>query len=506
MTLQPPPLPGEKLDLPAGSGVSPAPPGESHFHESISTIPILKDDPPPRISAAACMSCGAPLARLDEPCLLCKRSRLLTRLTLAAFLAVTVGLAGLMLFLVFFKASTGSFPTLPRWPFGVPKEEVVAVQPVEKKVVAQRESEIVVLKEEKQPPVVVPEQRQEVPVILELSEDERALKGDSQLQLALAERYYRGDRVPRDYAKALSFFELAGRGGNVVAMMNAAVIHEKGEAGRIDQVQATRWYRMAAEHGNPVAQNRLAIRLFEGEGTPRRIPDAVTWYRRAAEQRLPDAQYNLGILYFNGEGVPRDLALAHQWIGSAASAGNVDALYWLGQMYVSGTGVAQNLSLAETYLQKAAQKGHPGAAMRLQELRGSRSQRENGGASISNLQSRAQSGDRDAQYKLGVIYDRGDGVARNAAKAVEWYTIAAKAGVPAAQERLGIMHMRGEGTQKDLMTAYIWLKIAAGNGQDGAETALEFVSEQLSDANLRMARALAEKVKQKIRSGAYSGR
>ncbi len=105
MTLEPPPIAGEQQEPPKAA---------PQQHESISSIPDHREDPPPRVSAATCLSCGAPLSRLDEPCLLCKRSRLITRLVLAGFIAVTMGLALLMLLLVFMKASGESWPSLPR--------------------------------------------------------------------------------------------------------------------------------------------------------------------------------------------------------------------------------------------------------------------------------------------------------------------------------------------------------------------------------------------------------
>lgn len=517
MTLEPPPLPGERQEPQRE---------EPHSFESISTIPSIQRDPPPRVSAAACMSCGAPLSRLDEPCLLCRRSRLITRLTLAGFLGVTVGLAALMLFLVFFKASTGTPLSLLRWPLRNLKVEAVVKPPdaqpnvkAEPQSLPSRET-----KAEEQPPhpqlpaPVVREVKRELPPKAELSEEERALKGDHLLQFALAERYYRGSSVPRDYARALTLYELAGQAGNVVAMMNVAVMYDKGEGAERNPEKATQWYRMAAERGNAVAQNRLAIRLLEGNGDARNAQEALNWYRRAAEQGLPDAQYNLGIMFFNGDGVARNVRLAHQWIGDAAEGGNVDALYWKGQMYASGTGVEQSYEQAQSFLRKAAEKGHPKAGLRLEEMRAVQRQRNksesdsdsdsstsngNDRSSLSALESRAKGGDPDAQFKLGVMYDRGDGVARSASHAVEWYTLAARANVPAAQERLGRMLMRGEGTGRDLMAAYIWLKIAVDNGMESADGALEYVSEELSDTEQRMAGALVAKVKEKIRSGAY---
>ena len=48
----------------------------------------------------------------------------------------------------------------------------------------------------------------------------------------------------------------------------------------------------------------------------------------------------------------------------------------------------------------------------------------------------ANQGDTDAQYNLGVCYERGIGVAKNESEAVRWYTLAAKQGQANAIEAL----------------------------------------------------------------------
>lgn len=42
-----------------------------------------------------------------------------------------------------------------------------------------------------------------------------------------------------------------------------------------------------------------------------------------------------------------------------------------------------------------------------------------------------------AQYNLGVCYDRGNGVTKNAEEAVKWYRKAAEQGYAKAQDSLG---------------------------------------------------------------------
>ena len=58
----------------------------------------------------------------------------------------------------------------------------------------------------------------------------------------------------------------------------------------------------------------------------------------------------------------------------------------------------------------------------------------------------------------------GEGVPKDAAKAVEWYTKAAEQGHADAQNNLGVMYDTGEGVPRDLVRAYVWFNLAAAQG------------------------------------------
>ena len=48
-----------------------------------------------------------------------------------------------------------------------------------------------------------------------------------------------------------------------------------------------------------------------------------------------------------------------------------------------------------------------------------------------------------AQYNLGIMYNKGEGVAQDYAEAVKWYRRAADKGFAFAQYNLGVMYDRG---------------------------------------------------------------
>ena len=76
----------------------------------------------------------------------------------------------------------------------------------------------------------------------------------------------------------------------------------------------------------------------------------------------------------------------------------------------------------------------------------------------------AQAGDREAQYRLGVMYAEGKGVAPNDADAALWFERAAEQGEPMAQYNLGASYAEGTGVRKDMAAAAKWFRRAADQG------------------------------------------
>lgn len=60
-------------------------------------------------------------------------------------------------------------------------------------------------------------------------------------------------------------------------------------------------------------------------------------------------------------------------------------------------------------------------------------QRSDGAASPGTLISRAERGDAEAQFRLGLRYSEGDGVTRDSGRALHWLRLAADQGFEAAR-------------------------------------------------------------------------
>lgn len=88
------------------------------------------------------------------------------------------------------------------------------------------------------------------------------------------------------------------------------------------------------------------------------------------------------------------------------------------------------------------------------------------------LQSLADSGHPEAQFRLAIMYQNGLGMVANAEKAAGYMRAAAEQGHPLAQHGLGFMYMQGECLPKDSAQAVHWLRLAAEQGLAGSLTTL----------------------------------
>ena len=91
-------------------------------------------------------------------------------------------------------------------------------------------------------------------------------------------------------------------------------------------------------------------------------------------------------------------------------------------------------------------------------------------ADFVQVQREANQGIPEAQYKLGLMYNNGESVRQDYAKAVEWYEKSANQGDAYAQNNLGLMYYNGEGVRQDYATAKEWFGKSCDNGnQDGCD-------------------------------------
>lgn len=104
----------------------------------------------------------------------------------------------------------------------------------------------------------------------------------------------------------------------------------------------------------------------------------------------------------------------------------------------------------------------------------------------------AEHGDVRAQYDLGVLYDKGEGVPQDNHEAMSWYHRAAEQGEARAQYNLGLMYANGQGVPQDYAEGYYWISLAAAQGNVHAVDARDYYSAQMTPAQMARAKELLD--------------
>ena len=303
--------------------------------------------------------------------------------------------------------------------------------------------------------------------------------------------------VRGDYPVALERFVLLAYEGEAEAQYYLGQMYEHGLGVHPEQAAAVRWYRAAAEQGHRNARSALAglgEPLTAAGWTEPDINSAITAYEagdfRAARDLFAvlaargdaEAQYRLGLIYEQGPpGIERDPAAAFRWFREAAERDHAQAQYRLGRVHERGDGVAPDAEAAARWYRRAADQGSTDARFALQrvlaaaDLQTAVAAYDRGDieAAYQAFRRLAKSGHLRAQYFLGRLYERGEGVARDPVEAARWYRGAAQAGDAEAQFGLATLYEQGRGVPADDDMAYRWYSAARARGHPKAGAAIE---------------------------------
>ena len=281
-------------------------------------------------------------------------------------------------------------------------------------------------------------------------------------------------------------------------------------------------------------------------------PDDVTAalheLKPLAEQGNTDAQFNLGSLYYQGVGVPQNYMEATQWISKAAEQGHVFAQTTLGSFYAEGVWgvIERDYSQALMWFSFAASRGDL-EAMELRDNLASRmtptqiaqaqklirefKPRTFYTKLLEEFKSLGEQGNTDAQFKVGLIYYKGQGVPvdypealnwfrkaaenghqwaqfnagymckngegepQNYKEALKYYYAAAEQGNRLAQYNLGEMYEKGQGISKDEVHALMWYSLAAIRGETQAREARDRITVWMSPDQIAEAQRRAREFK-----------
>jgi hypothetical protein len=184
--------------------------------------------------------------------------------------------------------------------------------------------------------------------------------------------------------------------------------------------------------------------------------------RRDAANSAANPDYRQAVEDFNAG----RFAAAAAGFERAAGQGHADAQYLLSTMYDAGQGVAPDAGAAALWEGRAAEQGHTYAQANASfrcysagDLAGA----------LGWCRRAAEARLAWAQYNLGLMYRKGEGVERDDAEAAYWYRLAAAQGYVDAQVKLGGMFYFGLGVRRDYREAAVWFRKAAEQGDAEAQ-------------------------------------
>ena len=300
----------------------------------------------------------------------------------------------------------------------------------------------------------------------------------------------------KDYATAAPLYRQLADSGRAAAMTILGWMYTIGQGETQDDAQAIAWYRKGAEGGNREAMTQLGFMYQNGRGVAQDDSQAVDWYRQAAEKGEPMGMTALGFMYENGRGVARDNSQAVDWYGRAAALGNEAAkanLKRLNEIAPAPKPAAQDLdeiarradaaytrqdyATAAPLFQQLADSGRPWDMYRLGYMYDyGQGFRQSDAQAVAWYRRAAEEDDPGGMNNLGVMYQNGRGVAQDYAQAVFWFRKAAEKGEPMGMTNLGVMYENGRGVARDNSLAVDWYRQAAALGDKDAEAGLKRLS------------------------------
>lgn len=323
--------------------------------------------------------------------------------------------------------------------------------------------------------------------------EKKAEAGDFRAMRELGRCYVRGRFVKVDLAKGREWFEkavAAGDGvsaallGDVLRRPAAAAILYNGEAIEPDFVypaavykKSLEWYRKSAAMGCSRGIISLAQCYERGEGVEKDFATARKLYlegvaaaRREAADNDPEGMFTLGWIYRDGKALGGDYEEAVKWLRKAAEAGQGEAMFLLASRYANGQGVERDYDEALKWYKKAVHEGMSGAMVALGAMYGQgRGVTYDPHVAINYFARAAEHDDADGYFNLGFMYLVGD-AHHDPEQAVKLLEKACEIGDPPAAALLGRAYDRGEGVAKDPAKARQWYEKAAAGGDHEART------------------------------------
>jgi len=124
--------------------------------------------------------------------------------------------------------------------------------------------------------------------------------------------------------------------GDAVKLRDLAELYYTGKGVGRNYTEAYKVYLASAEKGDVLSEATVAWMLRNGQGASKDYKKSLEWYTKAAEKGHVESQLGLAELYYNSLGLPkRDYPTAYKWYLIASGLGSKDAKAFLPRMVQS---------------------------------------------------------------------------------------------------------------------------------------------------------------------------
>ena len=307
-----------------------------------------------------------------------------------------------------------------------------------------------------------------IPGVVEAEWSSGAVSKQAELDFAKGQRWYWGDEGTKDFKQAYGWFERAARKGHPRALAMIADMCVTGLGTSFNPENGFDYAKRSAKKHDVFGTYLLGKFYFWGWGTDRDVEyggkifsQVFPHIEEAAEQGDRLAQFGLGWIYYHLSDETKDYQKAYAWYEKSATSGYAVAENNLGVLYGNGHGVRNNVVQELFWYRKAAEQGYAKSQINLaRELRGT----EDYSGQFRWTRAAAEQQYPHGLYRMGYLYEHGEGVKQDLHQASSWYLKAAKLGYRLAEYQLGNLYFQGRGVAQDYKQAMKWFKLSAEKG------------------------------------------
>ena len=270
----------------------------------------------------------------------------------------------------------------------------------------------------------------------------------------------------KNYTEAIKWCSKAAKAGHAESQYLLGLSFLEGWDAPVDEKQGVVWIRKAAEAGFIEAAFELGECYNFGKGVRKNKNEADKWYKKAvdvfkniADSGSIEAQTTLALCYKHGLGVTKDLAEMAKYYKTAAEQGDAFSQHTYADCLANGEGVERNIEEALEWYQKAVDQGNEDAKKKLDELK----------KTIEEEVAKSDNESAEDWLKQGKEAEE----KKEYTEAIKWYRHAATQGLAEAQYRLGLCYENGNGIRKNRKTAASWYQKAAEQGNENAKKNLK---------------------------------